>query len=73
MIDNCLISDVDIRYSQNLLDDITLDPDWDLYQQNTDSSLCSSNSGGSGGMIFSEMNTVPAPLNGALDQWPPLG
>ena len=51
MIDNCLISDVDIRYSQNLLDDITLDPDWDLYQQNTDSSLCSSNSGGSGGTL----------------------
>ena len=52
LIDNCLISDVDIRYSQNLLDDITLDPDWDLYQQSTDSSLCSSNSGGSGGKIF---------------------
>ena len=46
-IDNCHISDVDLRFSQDLLDDITPDSDWNLYRQ-SDSSQCSSNSGGSG-------------------------
>ena len=50
-VDNCHVSDVDLRFSQNLLDDITSDPDWDLYRQ-TDNPQCSSNSGGSGGEYY---------------------
>ena len=47
-VDNCHISDVDLRFADNLLDDITSDPDWDLYRQ-SDITKCTSTSGGSGG------------------------
>ena len=47
-IDNCLLSNVNLGFYDNL-DDVLTDSQWDLYRQSNDFQ-CSTDSGGSGGM-----------------------
>ena len=47
-IDNCLLSNVNLGFYDNL-DDVLADSQWDLYRQSNDFQ-CSTDSGGSGGM-----------------------
>ena len=49
-IDNCLLSNVNLGFYDNL-DDVLADSQWDLYRQSNDFQ-CSSDSGGSGGMYY---------------------
>ena len=49
-VDNCHISDVNLRFAGPNIEDILSDPNWDLYRQE-DTSECSASFGGSGGKL----------------------